>query len=150
MSVPGPIARASGAAAAAALWAIAFVHALWATGSNWPADDRDSLADLVVGIRPFPSNSATWIVAIALVAAGGIIAWRAGVSTFGGSDRPIARYAAWAIVAVFLLRGAAGFVVSGFEFREAAEPFLYWDLRLYSPLCLALGLASALVALRRS
>lgn len=120
---PDALARAAGLAAATVLWTVAFVHAVWAAGSSWPAGDSDRLADLVVGRQPFPSSTVTWIVTACLAAAGGIIAWRAGITPLGGFDQPLARYAALTVAAVFLLRGAGGLAVSGFALIEATGLF---------------------------
>ncbi len=143
------LSRFVGGASSIALWTIAGVHALWAAGSSWPAADRDRLADLVVGSRPFPSSALTWLVTAALIVAGGIVAWRSELTQLRGSDSVLARRVTLALAAVFLLRGIGGLVASGLALAEASDLFRSWDLRLYSPLCLVIGVAVALVARNR-
>jgi hypothetical protein len=50
---------------------------------------------------------------------------------------------------VLLARGSGGLVVSGLGIGAAPERFRRADLRIYSPLCLALGSAVALSARAR-
>jgi len=49
------------------------------------------------------------------------------------------------IAVVLFLRGAGGLAVSGLV-RFPTKEFMKWDLRLDSPLCLALAMASVVVA----
>jgi hypothetical protein len=41
-----------------------------------------------------------------------------------------------------LVRGAGGMATSAMRLGTATDEFRQWDLRLYSPLCLALGTAA--------
>lgn len=43
---------------------------------------------------------------------------------------------------MMLVRGAGGMVTSAMRLGTATDEFRQWDLRLYSPLCLALGTAA--------
>src|SRR3954451_3557845 len=45
VNIRGPVERS----AAVTLFALAALHAVWATGSSWPAKDRDALAELMAG-----------------------------------------------------------------------------------------------------
>jgi len=47
-----------------------------------------------------------------------------------------------AVAAVMLVRDAGGMVTSAMRLGTATDEFRHWDLRLYSPLCLALGTAA--------
>ncbi|MEZ5377935.1 MAG: DUF3995 domain-containing protein [Acidimicrobiales bacterium] len=139
--------RRASNAALTGLAAAGAIHALWATGSSWPAASRNELADLVVGVRPFPSAPMTLGV-VGLIAVGaGLVGLEArrldhehtAPSTPLGRLR---RIAAIGVPAVLALRGVGGLVVSSFGLGEATEEFRHWDLRLYSPLCVVLaGLA---------
>ncbi len=128
--------RAAGAAAGCGLGVAALVHAAWASGVTWPAASADELADLVVGSRPFPRPAATWAVSGALAAAAVVVA--AGATDRGGKVGWV-RLASRAVAAALLLRGAGGLVVSGAGLGTATASFRRGDLRVYSPLCLALG-----------
>ncbi len=144
--------------AGSGLSGIAVVHVIWASGSTWPATSRDSLADLVVGIRPFPSTPATGGVATLISLGVGLLfreSWKVGSRLTGGSrdipaspaDRTI-RFAALCVPAALGLRGVAGLLVSALQLGPAADVYRRWDLRIYSPLSLALAVA-AYVAVRR-
>ena len=135
--------RVAGWVTAAGLGAVAALHALWATGSSWPRQDHDSLADLVVGQRPFPSRAATWTVAGMLAGASMTIARSAGAtSAISLQHRRLVTVTSGAL----LLRGVAGLVVSAVGIGDSTSEFRRWDLRLYSPLCIALGLGAAAAA----
>ena len=94
----------AGWATAAGLGAAAALHALWATGSSWPRYDNDSLADLVVGKRPFPSRAATWTVAGTLAEASMTVARSAGATATTQPRRLVTAATSGAL----LLRGVGG------------------------------------------
>jgi len=129
------------------LGAAALVHGMWLRGSSWPAADREKLADLVVGRRPFPGPGATSAVTVLLGAATAVTAVRAGLLPLpGGRSAGPVRVAAKILVATLVARGAGGLVVSGLGLGDVTPEFRRWDIRLYSPYCLALGLAVALAS----
>lgn len=123
------------------------VHGMWARGSSWPAADRDQLADLVVGTRPFPGRGPTWVVTALLGTAAAVTAARADLVPFpgGSSARPV-RVGSKLIAAALLARGTGGLVVSSFGLGDSTPQFRRWDLALYSPLCLGLALSVALTS----
>jgi hypothetical protein len=130
--------RAAAVAASAGLGAAAALHTAWAVGSPWPAADRDQLADLVVGRRPFPSATLTWGVVGLLATAAGITAAAATTASPG----PGVRVGARGVGSVLLARGVGGLLVSSTQARDATAAFRHHDLHIYSPLCLALGTAA--------
>lgn len=127
-----------GLAAAAAL------HVAWGRGSSFPAPDRATLAEAVIGAAPraagmdaphgpgVPGPVACYAVAAALtVGAGGI-----------NARGPFRRLIALGVVAALGARGAVG--VSGLMPQDAASPvFRRWNRRLYSPICLVLAALAA-------
>lgn len=158
---PGPDSpkgrRAVGAVAVGGLAAVALLHAAWARGSTWPAADRRQLTDLVVGRRAssgdggFPDARASWTVAILLSGAAGLTAARAGLVPFpGGRTSWPVRVGTGVVTTALLARGASGLVVSGIDLVPTTPEFRRWNLRLYSPLCLALGAAVGTVSRGRS
>ena len=137
----------AGLAAAAGLGLAAGVHAAWAAGSTWPASSRDELADLVVGRRPFPSAVPTLEVSALLVGGAALVAAHAGYLEPLRRRAPgLTRLGANTVAAVLIMRAVAGVAISWLSLAETAEPFRKWNLRLYSPLCLALGVGSKLAA----
>lgn len=129
--------RALPTCAATLLGSAAAVHLLWATGSAWPARDRDDLADLVAGTQAFPGPVPCVAVAGVLTTAAALVAKDAGGTR--------ARAARAALAVGLAVRGVAG--VTG---RTRAlvpwtptDRFARMDRRFYGPLCLVIA---ALVA----
>jgi hypothetical protein len=126
---------------AATLLGIAAVHALWALGSSWPAEDRDELAEVMAGRAggSVPSPAACLVVATLLASASALV---------GGRPRclPCLRRTGTICVSVVLgVRGACGMagrtdLVSP---GSTSPRFRRLDRRYYSPLCLALAAAAA-------
>lgn len=129
------------------LGAATVVHGMWARGSSWPAADREQLADLVVGARPFPGQGATWAVTALLGVATALTAARAGLLPFpGGRSAWPVRVGANVLAAALLARGLGGLVVPGLGLVESTPQFRRWDLALYSPLCVGLALSVAVAS----
>jgi hypothetical protein len=131
------------------LGAAAALHAAWALGSTWPADDPDQLADLVAGRRPFPGTTPSWVMAGLLGTSAAIAATRSGlVRSPLGSESRLIRTGAVVVASALLARGAAGLAVSGLDLYPTTPAFRRWNLRLYSPFCVGLG-GAVMVASRR-
>jgi hypothetical protein len=128
----------AGPAAAGALAALAALHAVWATGSAWPARDRRRLAQLVAGAEEMPGRAQCTAVACALATSSALVGGLAGKGS-------IARAARGIICGAFLVRGAAG--LTGNTRRlvswTPAPEFVRRDRRCYGPLCLSIGVAVA-------
>lgn len=139
------LAHLCGIAVPTVLVAIAGIHAAWALGWRWPGGSDRALAERVVSSSSIelPPEPITWAVALALLAAAAI------VRTAGtGTPSPALRGAAWAVSAVFLVRGAIFIpmdLIVGLD-----DIYERLDLAIYSPLCLAIGAGAAVVARRGS
>ncbi len=136
--------------AATGLVAAAAMHAMWATGTNWPGSDRVDLARKVVGGEVFPSDTATWIVVGMLTTATGFVA--ASLRRF---RRPrvdqLVTFATSGVAGVLALRAIGGFVVSGGALiADRSGTFAPRDLLVYSPLCALLAAATAALAMQRT
>ena len=122
----------------ALLAGIGGLHALWGTGSAWPATDRAQLADAVAGTPEVPDAAACFAVAGVLGAAAAVVAGA------GGRHR-LARLARAGVAAGLLVRGLAG--VSGTTRVlvpwTPSPRFQALDRRRYGPFCLALGASVA-------
>ncbi len=119
------------------LGAVAALHAAWASGSTWPARNRQELAEAVVGNRnALPDRRATAAVAgIAGVAA---------VTTAGAFGESTALVRGRRLVGVALLgRAALGgdVALALLGMPPAGKRFLALDDRWYRPLCAVLGVA---------
>jgi len=140
---------AAGSLGAVTLTGAAALHGLWASGSTWPTSSADELADLVVGRRPMPGRAACAAVAVLLTGAA-VATAHATIGTArsaGGSARRSRTVAAFASAAL-LARGLGGGVAEAAAIGHSSPEFSRWNRRLYSPLCVALGLL--IVAGRRS
>jgi hypothetical protein len=117
--------------------AIAAFHAYWGLGGVWPEKDVAALARAVVGDgrTRMPPPWSCFAVAAALVVVAAwpwvIVAW---------PDSRLVLIGSVVIGAVFFIRGSAGYSPR-WRGRFRAEPFRTRDFYLYSPLCLALGVA---------
>ena len=118
---------------AASLFFLAAVHANWARGSSWPAGDEETLARAVIGGDEMPSAGACLVVAALLVLGGSLVAG------WPGSKPRLQRVGAAGVAATLATRGLVG--VAGL-IPLTSETFLWWDRRLYSPLCLLLAALS--------
>ncbi len=132
-----------------ALFAVAIAHFSWAIGSTWPIRNEKLLAQTVVGtagIERMPPRLASLAVAIATMAAG----------IFGLALADHDSGGAWLsaigalIGLVFLARGIIGY--TPWWAAMTPEPnFRFNDRRVYSPLCLLLGVGFlALVIIRHT
>jgi hypothetical protein len=116
---------------------LAAMHAWWAVGGIWPAASEANLARAVIGdgrVRmPAPWQCAAVAVVLAIVAA-----WPWAILAWPGSS--LVLIGSVVIGAIFFIRGSAGYGARWrAKFRD--EPFRTRDFYVYSPLCLALGVA---------
>ena len=129
------------------LAAVAVLHAYWGAGGLWPAADQRALVGIVVGdprLKRMPPPALCMVVAAAIATTA---LWPL---LLVGSSSPhvLIKVVGYAIMAVFLLRGIAGFVPA-WQRKHALEPFASLDRRYYSPLCLALAAGYAILLLGR-
>jgi hypothetical protein len=124
----------------AALAAIAAIHAAWALGWRWPGGSDEALAERVVGAgAQLPPVPAVWAVAALLGAAATLVA-----AVGAGRRERLLRAATWTVAGVLTARGVLFIPVDLISGLDAIYPRL--DLALYSPLSIALGLGTAVVA----
>ena len=130
-------ARLPSATAAGLIAAASGLHALWGTGSAWPARDRRELADLVAGTEDFPGSGACFAVATLLAGAAAVV--------MGAPDTVGGRAGRACVAGVFAVRGVAG--LTGTPERlvpwTPSARFADRDRRHYGPLCVTIA---ALVA----
>ena len=127
---------------ASVLVLVGALHVLWIF-SPWPMRSREEFARRVVDVPPekLPSAGLTLAVGVLLGVSAYLVVGRAGlVGVPGPAWLPVAGTAG--VAAVLLLRGAGGVAVSA---RKSTE-FARLDLRVYSPLCLALATSCAVIA----
>jgi len=116
---------------------LAAAHGWWALGKIWPAASEQDLAHAVIGdgrVRMPPP----WQCTIVAVALAGVAAWPWAIMTWPGSS--LVLIGSIVIGAIFFIRGSAGYSPR-WRGKFTAEPFRTRDFYIYSPLCLALGVA---------
>jgi hypothetical protein len=123
---------------------LAAVHVYWAFGGRWGASVAVPRVDDKPAFRP--GRTATLVVAGLLVAAAVIIAVRSRITPGEGASLQLARLGAWTLGAVFTLRAVGNFHTFGFFKAVRDSAFARYDTLLFSPLCMAIGLACLLVA----
>lgn len=128
------VARAMRYSGTVALFFLAAIHANWARGSSWPASSEQQLAERVIGRDEMPSAGACLVVAALLTVGGSLVAGRP------ASKPRLQRIGAAGVAATLAARGLVG--AAGLT-PITSETFLWWDRRLYSPLCLLLAALSA-------
>lgn len=122
------------------LTGIAALHVYWGLRGRWPAMDEATLAGMVIGRTQgghMPPPIACFAVAGAILAG---VALVAAVSFVAMPDpwARLARLGYGVFTAVFVARGAAGYVPALWR-RSAGTAFVRLNTRYYSPLCLLLG-----------
>lgn len=129
-----------------ALFAIAIAHLLWGFGRNWPIRDQKLLAQTVVGtagverVPRLPSLG----VGLATLAMG-IFALALADHDSGGSMMSVLGIGCGLI---FLARGIVGY--TPWWAAQTPEPsFRFNDRRVYSPICLFLGVGFIALAMLR-
>lgn len=124
--------RAVGLAAGIALAATSALHGVWATRNPWPLPTRDRFAEVVMGQGGFPPPAASATVAVGLAAAA------ASVARPRSGPRRLFGLATGVALAARGVMGLATYPVAKRSFPDYAR----MDLRIYSPLCLALSAAT--------
>lgn len=129
------------------LLAVSTAHLMWSFGRTWPIRNEKLLAQTVVGfkdIERMPPRLASLAVAVATFAAG---CFALALADHDSGGWPL-NLVGLLLAAVFLARGIVGF--TPWWATVTPEPnFRLNDRRVYSPLCLFLGLGFlVLIALR--
>lgn len=130
------------------LTVIAALHAYWGIGGLWPGATTKELIDTVIGVpemHRMPPPWMTFTVAALIFAAGLFALARASILPL--LPRWIVTAATVVLTLVFLGRAAAGFWIAATG-SKASEPFATYDLWLYSPFCLLIGVMFAALLLR--
>ena len=130
-----------------ALLAVSTAHFLWSIGRTWPIRGEKLLAQTVVGtagIERMPPRLASFAVSIATLVAG-IAALALADHDGGGQWLTLAGFG---FALLFLARGIVGY--TAWWAAQTPEPnFRLNDRRVYSPLCLFLGLGFLALAILR-
>lgn len=129
-----------------ALFAISIAHILWGFGRTWPIRNEKLLAQTVVGTPGVERVPRLPSLAV------GIFAIAAGIFTLALADHDsggaLMDIAGIGLALLFLARGIAGY--TAWWAGQTPEPsFRFNDRRVYSPLCLFLGVGYLVLVLLR-
>lgn len=130
---------------AVTLAGLSSLHVYWAVGGRW--GHGAALPERAGRPTCQPGPLATLVVAGLLGAAGLLVLGRVGL----GLAAPLViltHAGTWAVGATFLLRGVGDFRLVGLFRRERGTRFARWDRRVYTPLALALGVGTWVIAAR--
>jgi hypothetical protein len=129
---------------------VAGLHLYWAMGGVWPGSDLRSLIDAVIGDPRMSRLPPVWMtmVVAGLIFAGGLFALAAHLPAVLMLRRLIKTGIA-VLAFVFLARGLSGYLLAADIRAKLSEPFATYDQLIYSPLCVALGAAFAVLFFAR-
>lgn len=129
------------------LLAISFAHLMWSLGVRWPTRDEALLARTVTGFAGVTKMPPRWMslgVAVLTFAAS---VWALALADHNGGG-PLLTLIGVVLGAIFLARGVIGFT-PGWAQKTPEEPFRSNDRRVYSPMCIALGVGFLALVLMR-
>jgi len=141
MGTTRPAGRRVALGIASVLTADAALHIYWTTGARWPAGSTRELSNAVLGfVVPFTPPVLLPLAAILLLASA-LVLFR---GTLGREHRLgwLFQLATMALATGFALRGILGIVWIFGIGTGSGGPFFWLNLFLYTPLCLALGVAA--------
>ncbi|MEP6687888.1 MAG: DUF3995 domain-containing protein, partial [Gemmatimonadales bacterium] len=119
------------------------LHVYWAAGGTWGKGATIPERQGRPAFRPEPLG--TMAAAALLAAAALVVLGRDGLGPAAALGL-VTRVGSWAVAAAFLLRGVGDFRLVGLFRRADDTRFARWDRRVYTPLALALGLGTAVLA----
>jgi hypothetical protein len=127
------------------LVALGVLHIVWAFGG---LTSRLAVVPERDGAPLFrPSRGASLAVALLLLVAAMLVMQQGGALPYL-VPAPLATLGCWTIAMTFTARAVGEFRYLGFFKRVRGTRFARWDTRLFSPLCLALGIGTAVIASR--
>ena len=130
------------------LVATSALHIYWAFGGKWasknviPTLEGDKPLFRITTIPMFP----TLMVAVLLIIAAGLFLWHAGVINIGLPEW-LRIAGVWTVTVVFFARAIGEFRYVGFFKKIRDTGFGRLDTKVYSPLCLLVGILAVVVIL---
>jgi hypothetical protein len=114
------------------------IHIHWLFGGKWGI--HNALPSDPNGGKLFsPGIFATGMVAIGLLGFGIFYILKTGIFSITFPDW-IFQYTGWVIASIFIIRAIGDFKYAGFFKQIKETDFAKYDTKLYSPLCLVIGL----------
>jgi uncharacterized membrane protein HdeD (DUF308 family) len=129
------------------LLAVSFAHLLWSLGINWPTRDERLLARTVTGFANAERMPPRWMSLGVAVLTFAAAVWALALADPEGGGW-LLTLIGMVLGVVFLARGIIGFT-PGWRKKTPEEPFRTNDRRVYSPLCVLLGIGFLALVLMR-
>jgi hypothetical protein len=129
------------------LLAISFAHLMWSLGVKWPTKDEALLARTVTGFEGATKMPPRWMSLGVAVLTFAACVWALALADHDGGG-PLLTLIGVALGAVFLARGVIGYTAR-WQKKTPEEPFRTNDRRVYSPLCIVLGVGFLALVLMR-
>ncbi len=123
-----------------AVFAVAGAHALWATGSAFPAKNRKQLSKAVVGFRGPDRMPQAWLIVVVAFALLFSAFWALVLGGLISMPAWLAVSVGVLVALVYLARGIAGYM-RFWQMMTPKKPFRRLDRIYYSPFSLLAGLA---------
>ncbi|WP_051133805.1 DUF3995 domain-containing protein [Leptospira fainei] len=122
------------------------IHLYWVFGGNWGSDSVVPQLELEGRPAFIPGVGITFLMVLVFWSMAAVIL------AFSGFfqtpiERKIYRWCVAAISAIFFLRAFGDFRYVGFFKKVRGTKFAYWDTRIYSPLCLGIGILTSYLAI---
>ena len=124
---------------------LGFIHLYWLFGGKWGLEKVIPTKDNQTSTLSIP-KFATLIVALVLLLFGLIYLVKSGLINVQIPNL-VTKYGYWIIPSVFILRAIGDFKYVGFFKKIKTTPFGKSDSKLFSPLCLAIGLMGIFILL---
>jgi len=124
---------------------LAIIHFNWGVGGKWGFDKAlptNEKGERILNPRKIDSA----IVGFGLLGFGLFYLWKSGLIHLG-LPAWVYTYVGWIIPAIFILRAVGDFKYVGFFKKIKTTDFGRLDSRLFSPLCLVIGVFGLLVAI---
>ena len=121
------------------------LHFYWLAGGKWGLQQVVPTKNKATDFRP-PPKFATFIVAIVLIGFGLLYLIRTGYLNVQ-LPNGLADYGYWGIPVIFILRAIGEFQYVGFFKAIKGTEFAKADSKLFSPLCLFIGIIGIVVQL---
>ncbi len=127
------------------------LHIYWAFGGKWasnnviPTLEGDKPLFKITTIPMFP----TLMVAVLLIVAAGLFLWQAGVISVALPEW-LRNVGVWTVTLIFFARAIGEFRYLGFFKKIRDTSFGRLDTKVYSPLCLLVGILAVVVILGSS
>ncbi len=123
--------------------ALGAIHVYWLFGGTWALRKAIPTKDKDAAMMPIP-RSATLVVAVVLLAFGQLYLLKSGVFTFSLPDW-VTTFGYWGIPTLFILRAIGEFKYVGFFKKIKTTEFAIADSKVFSPLCLCIGIVGMIL-----